>query len=428
MRISLKFVGDAFIFLVLLLGTGAFQSLVLDNSTPDAVAEGSPLLQALWSAIYAVAALRALQHYGQIKEIVRANKLLVFLVIFAILSAIWSEDPSVTIRRGIAVLATTLFAMDLGARYSIREQLRLLGYVLGSLILLSVIFQALMPDAIPAVDSGHSGAWHGVFQQKNEFARMIVLGTLVFLSRPYSPRWSRFATVGIIGISCVLILGSQSRTALVVMAAVLVLLRVVRLRRNGTKALIGGIVAIVVVATALSIAVDAESMAGMLGRDATMTGRTRIWELAFQSVVERPILGYGYSAFWNVSQDALRISKTLHWQVPHAHNGFIDLTLQLGVVGLFLFLAVYGLAVWRAIIHARSDSESEALWPLAYFIFVLLYQVTESTIFVGNSMLWMVFISTMSSVSMSSSAYPAIIEIESEPDAVPSFVSSKEYA
>jgi exopolysaccharide production protein ExoQ len=428
MRISLKFVGDAFTFLVLLLGTGAFQSLVLDNSTPEAVAEGSPLMQGLWLAIYALAALRAVQHYREIKEIVRANKLLVLLEVLAILSAIWSADAGVTLRRGIAVVATTLFAMDLATRYSIREQLRLLGYVLGFLLLLSVMFQIFMPDLIPAVDSGYSGAWHGVFQQKNEFARMVALATLVFLTRSRPPRWSRLVTIGLITVSAALILVSQSRTALVVMAAVLVLLRIFRLRRHGTKALIGGIVAVVLVGMVLSIAVDTESMAGMLGRDTTMTGRTKIWTLALESLAERPFLGYGYSAFWNVSPEALRISQILHWQVPHAHNGFIDLPLQLGFVGLILFLAVYVVAVWRAIAYAYSDPDSEALWPIAYFAFVLLYQFTESTIFVGNSMLWMVFISTMSSVSTFSSAYPIPIEIESVPEPVPSFAAGKEYA
>jgi exopolysaccharide production protein ExoQ len=427
MRISLKFLGDAFTFLVLLLGTGAFQSLVLDNSTPDAVAEGSPVMQGLWLAIYALATLRAIRHYRDIKETVRANKLLMLLVLIAMLSAVWSEDPGVTVRRSIAVCATTLFAMDLATRYSIRDQLRLLGYVLGFLLLLSVMFQIFMPDLIPAVDSGYSGAWHGVFQQKNEFARMVALATLVFLTRSRPPRWSGLATIGITAISSALILVSQSRTALVVMAAVLVLLRIFRLRRHGKKALVGGIVAIVLVAIVLSIAVDTESMAGMLGRDTTMTGRTKIWTVALESLAERPLLGYGYSAFWNVSPDALRINEKLQWQVPHAHNGFIDLPLQLGFAGLGLFLVVYAVAVRRAIAYVYRDPDQEALWPIAYFAFVLLYQFTESTIFVGNSMLWMVFVSTMSSVSTFSSAYPVPIEIQSGPDPVPPFAVGKEY-
>ena len=84
--------------------------------------------------------------------------------------------------------------------------------------------------------------------------------------------------------------------------------------------------------------------------------------------------------------------------MPHAHNGFIDLTLQLGMVGLVLFLGgLRLLACGGRAFMPRSDSAESggdvALGVL--YIFVLLYQVTESTIFVGNTIMWMVFISAI---------------------------------
>ena len=82
-----------------------------------------------------------------------------------------------------------------------------------------------------------------------------------------------------------------------------------------------------------------------------------------------------------------RISTILHWKVPHAHNGFIDLTLQSGLVGLALFMVVHFIAVRRAMVFAYSEPGKEAMWPLAYLAFIVLYQVTESTIFVGNTIL-----------------------------------------
>src|ERR1700733_7097677 len=107
MRISRLLWGDAFTLAVLFLGTGAFQSLVVDNTNPQAGAEGSPLMKVLWAVVYSVVALRVLSQYHRIVPVVRANKLLLFLVLFAILSTIWSEDPALTLRRGVAVLATT---------------------------------------------------------------------------------------------------------------------------------------------------------------------------------------------------------------------------------------------------------------------------------------------------------------------------------
>jgi O-antigen ligase len=207
----------------------------------------------------------------------------------------------------------------------------------------------------------------------------------------------------------------------------LVLLRVFRLRRRGSRALIAGIAAVLLVSGLLSVVVDLDSMAGLLGRDATLTGRTNIWALALESAAERPLLGYGYSAFWNVATEANWISSTLHWKIPHAHNGFIDLTLQLGLVGLAIYAITYVIAVRRAMTFAFSDQGQEAMWPLAYLAFVLLYQVTESTIFVGNTILWMVYVSTVCSVGVASPAVCTLSDSESIFDPVPSFAGRKEF-
>jgi len=245
--------------------------------------------------------------------------------------------------------------------------------------------------------------------------------------RTRTTTWKFLVAISTIGATGALIFLCRSKTAFVVFVAMLVLLRVFRLRRRGSRALIAGIAGVLIVGALLSVVVDMDSMAGLLGRDATLTGRTNIWALAMESVVERPLLGYGYSAFWNVAPEAERISTILHWKVPHAHNGFIDLTLQLGVAGLALFLVVYLIAARRAIAFANSDPGQEAIWPLAYLAFVVLYQVTESTIFVGNTILWMVYVSSICSITKALPADSTVSDHEPVLEPVPSFAGGKEY-
>lgn len=427
MRISLKFLGDAFTIVVLFLGTGAFISLLMDSSNPDAVTDGSLLTQFGWSLIYIAVLVRAAPLRREILRTVKANKSLLFLVLFAILSMIWSADAGLTIRRGFAVLATTLFGLDFAVRYSIREQVRMFGIALGLAVAISVVVELCFHGLVPTVDTAYPDAWNGAFVQKNDFARFVVLAGILVLMRTRKV----VVAIGVVAASVGLILLCHSKTALVVFAAMLLLLRVFRLRRRGPKPLIAGVVGVLIVSALLSVVVDLDSMAGLLGRDATLTGRTNIWGLALESVAEKPLLGYGYSAFWNVAPEADRISNILHWKVPHAHNGFIDLTLQLGLVGLALFLLVYVIAVRRATALACSDPDEEAMWPLAYLAFVVLYQVTESTIFVGNTILWMVYVATVCSVGVAVPADSTLSEHPSEQDSVfepqPSFAGSKEY-
>jgi O-antigen ligase len=248
------------------------------------------------------------------------------------------------------------------------------------------------------VDSAYGDAWNGAFVQKNEFARIIVLTGILILMRVRRT----IAATGVIAISVGLIALCRSKTALVVFVAMLILLRIFRLRRWGSKALIAGIAGILLVTTLLSVAIDLDSMAGLLGRDSTLTGRTNIWAMALENIAERPVLGYGYNAFWNVAPGAERINTILHWKVPHAHNGFIDLTLQLGIVGLVLYIGIYFVAIRRALNLANETQEQEAIWPLTFVTFTLLYQVTESTILAGNTIIWMVFVSAICSVTQAS--------------------------
>jgi exopolysaccharide production protein ExoQ len=427
MRISLKFLDNAFTVIVLFLGTGAFVSLLMDNSNPDVATDGSWLTQFGWSLIYIIVLVRASSIRREILRAVKANKALIFLVLFAVLSTGWSADAGLTIRRSLAVVATTLFGIDFAVRYSVREQVRLFGIALGIAVAISVLVELFFHGLVPTVDTAYADAWNGVFVQKNDFARIIVLAGILILMRAKNV----VVATAAVAVSVGLIFLCHSRTALVVFAAMLVLLRVFRLRRRGSRALIAGIAGVLIVSAILSAVVDMDSMAGLLGRDATLTGRTNIWAMALESVAERPVLGYGYSAFWNVAPEADRISTILHWKVPHAHNGFIDLTLQLGFVGLALFMVVYFIAARRAMVFAYSEPGKEAMWPLAYLAFIVLYQVTESTIFVGNTILWMVYVSTVCSVGSSVPDDSALLDHLPGQEPVfepqPSFAGSKEY-
>jgi O-antigen ligase len=79
------------------------------------------------------------------------------------------------------------------------------------------------------------------------------------------------------------------------------------------------------------------------GRDTSLTGRDAVWAFAAAAIVQRPILGYGYAAFWSDSDWTL---QALHWSPPHAHNGVLQVLLDLGGVGLVLTIALL-INTWR---------------------------------------------------------------------------------
>jgi exopolysaccharide production protein ExoQ len=399
MRVPVKLLNAAFTVVVLFLAIGAFQSLVMDVSNPETLTRGSTALQVVWSCIYVVVALRALPLYRQMGSFIRSNKLLIFLLALTVLSTLWSGDPGLTFRRSIGVLGTTLFGIDFALRYPIRDQLRMLCFVLGLTVLLDLIVQVCWPGSIPIVDAAYGEGWNGGFLQKNVFARIIVLTTLAFIMRSSGRR--KIVKDGLVTLCALaLIVASESRTALVLLPTLLLLLAIVRFLLSTRRSRVAYVVCIVMGLAILYLAsVNLDYLTGMLDRDSTLTGRVDIWQMAFASFLKRPLLGYGYSAFWNVSPDAFRINSVMNWTVPHAHNGFLDLALQLGLLGLCLYLTYYVVSVIRAVEYARSNSSVEAMWPFAYLAFTFLYSITEGSLLSSNSIFWILYTSVACSVA-----------------------------
>jgi O-antigen ligase len=401
MKISYKFLGNAFTLMVLFFSTGAFLSLLLDNPSLEANAEGSPLTKAFWAAVYLIVVLRVISQYRQIVPLVRANKCLCLLVLLSVLSTLWSEDSAVTLHQGVALLGTTLIAIDFAVHYSIREQLRLICIVLGSVVLLSIATQVFAPGLILHVGSDLS-AWQGVFSHKNTFGRIVVLTAAAFLSRPRHSRRDTLLTVTLMVIAGAVVVATRSAGSLVTLAAVLLIYSAIAaLRWRPATLTITGVGALLIVIPTVYLALDnLDAVTAMLGRNATLTGRAELWRFTVANIAKSPALGYGYRAFWNVSsQEATRIRGVIGWEAPTAHNGYLDLLLDLGFVGLFLYGTSYLVTVRRAVTIFRRDPAQKIIWPLTLLSFVLLGQVVESGILAANSIFWILYVATAFSVS-----------------------------
>jgi exopolysaccharide production protein ExoQ len=136
------------------------------------------------------------------------------------------------------------------------------------------------------------------------------------------------------------------------------------------------------------------------GRDATFTGRTGLWETVLQEPIN-PLVGVGYANFW-LGERLTRFWAMYPTSPPiQSHNGFIEVYLNLGLIGLCLIVGV----LWRGLRMARSrvaasfalrmaTTYNERLlgtFGLAYGVAYLLYNVTEAT-FNGLNFLFVIFL------------------------------------
>lgn len=384
-----------FVVFVLVLSTGAFMNLVV---APDQAAidpSGMLGMQILWSLLYVVTLVLFSRHCQRPLQTFLSEKPLIGLCVLAIGSSLWSQEPQLTLRRGAALLLTALFGIYFGARFRLKEQLRLLAWTCQICIVFSFVFSILGLGTSVDAAAGVPG-WYGIFVQKNDLGRMMVLSVLVFVFwKRAEPEHKAIANAGFLA-SVLLILLSQSMTSLVVLMLSLALLRYVpRVLEKSVGRAIRGIV-LLFGAGAIAIfwvAAHLEEVADFLGRSVTLTGRLQLWIFSTLMALRQPWLGYGYNAFWLPGQTTTeRIWHALKWQAPHAHNGLLELWLELGILGVGLFLLIFAYYSVRSIRYLRQHRGAGAsAWPLMFLVFIFLSNLTESSLLARNSIFFILY-------------------------------------
>jgi exopolysaccharide production protein ExoQ len=431
MKISGKYLDYGFLGFALILSTGAGQSKFIDVSSTDALNQGSRLLQILWSCVYVIAIIRGVRNRHAIAAFFRRNRAIAVLVVLPLLSSLWSAAPSVSLRHAIALILTTLLAIDFASRHPVEQQLQMIEPIFIAIILIGVAAQLFAPGFFPVTNFGNyvsdADAWNGAFIHKNDFGRFIAVTMLIALVRDSRSRWGRILRLFWILTTFVLIVKAHSSTGLACMLLMCLCARWIFTLHWSLRTRKLALLAFIFVAgTVLILASqDAGLLTRLLGRDATLTGRTTLWWLSLASALRHPMLGYGYDAYWTATSEANQIRYSIGWDAPHAHNAFIEFLLELGLVGLIAFLAATIVNLRRAARFLRVSIGREGVWPLSYIVFTLIYGLTESSPLVPNSIYWIMFVAVAYSVcqvpELSADPYPIgadVLMVHAEADAV----------
>jgi exopolysaccharide production protein ExoQ len=361
--------------------------LAPEATTPGEVPE-STLLRYLWLPFYGLVGAGLLLSAREAWRAVLASPWLILLSALAIISAGWSIDPELSLRRGIAVTATTLLGVYIAVRFDWIGALRLLGGVWFALMLASLIAGVIAPG-FAVMSEIHPGAWSGAWEEKNQLgghaARAAFLfAFLAWRDAGYRKTWSAAFIV-----SLALVTLSTSVTALLATLlgfGVLVSAWWMLKGRTWSLTLLWGAASIIGIGILVYVAAPG-ALLGLVGRDASLTGRTDIWAELITAIGERPVLGYGYLAFWGLdSEPRYWLARALDWNAPSGHNGWLDLAISLGLAGLVIYAIDFVVSAWRAVKLATvSPAGVFAIGFLAQF---MLFAMSESIILAQNSILW----------------------------------------
>lgn len=379
----------AAIFGILLLMSGALLApLFSPDQNPDAV----PWLRTMWLPVYGAIGVLALRAPLMMTRVAVGAVMGLTLVAWTFLSSRWSIHGDVTTRRSIALLFTTLFGLYMAARLDWKTLVRMLASVFFLLAVGSYIVSLLFPG-LGANDPIHPGSWNGLWYEKNQMGGLMTHGALVcavaaIFEPPRRKMWI-FASALCVGA----VVMTDSTTSLLGCAVALgTLFAILILRRGGAVALGaiwlgvaggGGFLGLITLAPALFFK--------LIHKDPTLTGRTEIWGAVLRRVEVHPMLGYGFGAVWaDPWGPAWFIRHEVKWNAPTAHNGWLDVLLQLGAIGLGLVALHFILTA--VVAGTRLLRGLEGLWAIPFIAIFALLSVSESTLLQYNGLPWLMYI------------------------------------
>jgi exopolysaccharide production protein ExoQ len=309
------------------------------------------------------------------KSLAGSPAYLLFLVV-AFFSIFWADDPSLTLRRFTEFLIMSGSAFAFARLLSIVDLLKLSLVASLVFIAIGVLSELSLHMFHPTANEYRfCGTLHPNHQAWQ--CGLLVLSSGALALRKCSTHRHLYVLFGVFGL--IFLLLTKSRTTLGALAVALLFLVLCsvtgkqRLRMVGVGSLLAaGTFSASLLFPSVLAGLYSSQLAGR-GTDSlsTLTGRLPLWSMALQFVAERPILGYGFYSFWTPAHIQY-FSQRLDWDVPESHNGYIELLLSLGLVGLSLYLTL----IWRACIKfyrwARSGNHEPMWFPVSLFIFFLL--------------------------------------------------------
>jgi exopolysaccharide production protein ExoQ len=360
--------------------------------------EGNPLDALIFFTLILAGVGVLNQRRASLDEVFRNNKWLTAYLFYCFIAIIWSEYPFVAFKHWVKVLGHPVMVLVLFTEPDFGEALaRLMKRSAYVLLPASILFIKYYPGIGRMFDDWGAVNNAGVCQNKNSLGcGCLIFGLFFFwqfLKTWRSPRTiSRRNELRLLGgllvmIAYLLRKAHDATATLCLLLAVAVIL--VMERRWVNKKLIGtyAILAIIALAAAQLTFGIFQRVVDLTGHNTTIAGRMELWRQLL-ALHTNPIFGVGFESFWLGGRLTL-LREGRPWQPNEAHNGYLEIYLNLGLVGLIM---LFGLIVvtFRKIRLALLRNFEWGRFRLSFLVAVVFYNFTEAT-FRGLSLTWFVF-------------------------------------
>lgn len=293
---------------------------------------------------------------------------LLALPILSVASAMWSDEPAISARYASQFLYTCFVGVVLARMLKPDRYIVVLLVALFVFCLLSIASGRMGSSATGLVLIGLTGAKN----QMAYIAQLLLMSAIAVLAMRNVARPIRWLAMAALPLGLILVIGTNSATALLMAvfgsALLLALWFAQHLTSGGRIGLVVFAILVITPLTALTPEITAivdEFLYDTLDKDPTLTGRTLLWERADMLIAQRPLLGFGYQSIWlgdSTETIALkRLTGIEDGRLFHFHHQFRQIAVDTGFLGAFAFLAALiaiGWAYLRRIFVAPDISTS----------------------------------------------------------------------
>jgi O-antigen ligase len=339
--------------------------------------------QIINSAIFIFSLIGFLSNFGMILRIIKKEKFLFLLLFWSLITISWSEFPLISFKRWFQIFTFYLSIITFLSYYNITDVVKIIKPIIFLYILITLLTVLLIPGA----KDPEFNTWRGISASKNTLGEtgviLSILGLILINSEKEGFK-KNFAYLAFIS-SIVITLGTFSSTSYIslfifLFGSFIYYVKKQLFNKLGVNNfLFYSFISSMILVFLISLYYKPDIIdyiQVIFGKNETFYDRGKLWAVMLWNIYQHPIAGCGFQGFWVAESPKIHlIYQTFIWLPNQAHNGYLDLINEIGLIGLILFLLVFISYFYRII-------KSNFITPWAWFMILpLISNITESNFF-----------------------------------------------
>lgn len=380
------------------LNIGSFQ-MVRSDDYVSLLEKGNISDQIFLSSLFLIGLLILFKRRQKVYKILSDNKIWVLLICYCLASILWSESPKISLRRFIKDIIVFVMVMIVLTENNPFESFKaIVRRNIYLLIPLSLVFSKYFP----AIGRYQTSSWNfiytGVATHKNSLGILCLVSILILFIEIWPHAGNRVEKISrefkaiillYIGLTVMLLAMANSMTTNICLLIGLSVYVSRLLKRHMTKIVVLFSLCFITGIDQYIIDNVREVFLGLVNRGQTISGRMELWEVVLNTPINK-MIGPGYSAFW-LGDRMREIIERFIFVPKQAHNGYIEIYINLGIIGLSIFLITL-LSTYKKLIQKWDENNIALNFSLSFMALYLIYNMTEATFLFNSSPLWFIFV------------------------------------